>query len=100
MILFHRHSEDLKDRIPHVFFIVQDKAATVAAVQAAGGTMAVTRGSSGITGGASVGLFFFLAFLPRHRSNSGNSHADELYRIHWFIAVLRRMADRVYHLHP
>ncbi len=40
MILFHRDSDDLKDPIPHVIFIVRDMAATVAAVKAAGGTMA------------------------------------------------------------
>ena len=40
MILFHRDSDDLKDPIPHVIFIVQDMPATVAAVKAAGGTMA------------------------------------------------------------
>jgi predicted enzyme related to lactoylglutathione lyase len=40
MILFHRDSDDLKDPIPHIIFIVQDMTATVAAVKAAGGTMA------------------------------------------------------------
>ena len=39
MILFHRESDDVKDPIPHVIFIVKDMAATVAAVKAAGGTM-------------------------------------------------------------
>jgi predicted enzyme related to lactoylglutathione lyase len=39
MILFHRDSDDLKDPIPHVIFIVKDMAKTVAAVKAAGGTM-------------------------------------------------------------
>ncbi|HTW63602.1 MAG TPA: VOC family protein [Bryobacteraceae bacterium] len=40
MVLFHRDSDDLKDPIPHVIFDVQDMTATVAAVKAAGGTMA------------------------------------------------------------
>jgi predicted enzyme related to lactoylglutathione lyase len=40
MVLFHRDSDDLKDPIPHVILIVQDMSATVAAVKAAGGTMA------------------------------------------------------------
>ena len=39
MILFHRESDDVKDPIPHVIFLVKDMAATVAAVKAAGGTM-------------------------------------------------------------
>lgn len=39
MILFHRDSDDVKDPIPHIIFIVKDMAATVAAIKAAGGTM-------------------------------------------------------------
>src|SRR5579871_4150834 len=39
MILFHRDSDDVKDPIPHVIFVVTDMAKTVAAVKAAGGTM-------------------------------------------------------------
>src|SRR5215468_2677956 len=39
MILFHRDSDDVKDPIPHVIFVVKDMAKTVAAVRAAGGTM-------------------------------------------------------------
>lgn len=39
MILFHRESDDVKDPVPHVIFIVKDMAKTVAAVKAAGGTM-------------------------------------------------------------
>jgi predicted enzyme related to lactoylglutathione lyase len=39
MILFHRDSDDVKDPIPHVIFVVKDMTATVAAVKAAGGTM-------------------------------------------------------------
>jgi predicted enzyme related to lactoylglutathione lyase len=39
MVLFHRDSDDVKDPVPHIIFIVKDMAATVAAVKAAGGTM-------------------------------------------------------------
>ncbi len=39
MVLFHRDSDDVKDPIPHVIFLVKDMAATVAAVKAAGGMM-------------------------------------------------------------
>jgi len=39
MILFHRDSDDVKDPIPHVIFVVKDMAQTVAALKAAGGTM-------------------------------------------------------------
>lgn len=39
MILFHRDSDDVKDPIPHVIFVVKDMAKTVAAIKAAGGTM-------------------------------------------------------------
>ena len=39
MILFHRDSDDVKDPIPHVIFVVKDISKTVAAVKAAGGTM-------------------------------------------------------------
>jgi predicted enzyme related to lactoylglutathione lyase len=39
MVLFHRDSDDVKDPVPHVIFIVKDMAKTVAAVKAAGGTM-------------------------------------------------------------
>lgn len=39
MILFHRDSDDVKDPIPHVIFVVKDMAKTIAAVKAAGGTM-------------------------------------------------------------
>jgi lactoylglutathione lyase len=40
MILFHRDSNDVKDPTTHVIFSVKDMAATVAALKAAGGTMA------------------------------------------------------------
>jgi len=39
MILFHRDSDDVKDPVPHVIFVVKDIAKTAAAVKAAGGTM-------------------------------------------------------------
>src|SRR5579863_7759000 len=39
MILFHRDSDEVKDPIPHVIFVVKDMAKTVAAIKAAGGTM-------------------------------------------------------------
>jgi predicted enzyme related to lactoylglutathione lyase len=39
MVLFHRDSDDVKDAIPHVIFVVKDMAKTVAAVKSAGGTM-------------------------------------------------------------
>ena len=39
MILFHRDSDDVKDPIPHIIFVVKDMAKAVAAVRAAGGTM-------------------------------------------------------------
>src|SRR5579863_1071885 len=39
MVLFHRDSDDVKDPIPHVIFVVKDMTKTVAAVKAAGGTM-------------------------------------------------------------
>lgn len=40
VVLMHRDSDDLKDPIAHVIFNVTDMAATVAAIKAAGGTMA------------------------------------------------------------
>jgi len=40
MILFHRDSDDVKDATTHVIFSVKDMASTVAAIKAAGGTMA------------------------------------------------------------
>ena len=39
MVLFHRDSDDVKDPIPHVIFIVKDMAKTVDAIKAAGGSM-------------------------------------------------------------
>jgi predicted enzyme related to lactoylglutathione lyase len=40
IVLMHRDSDDLKDPIAHVIFNVKDMAATVAAIKAAGGSMA------------------------------------------------------------
>ena len=40
IVLMHRDSDDLKDPIAHVIFNVTDMMATVAAIKAAGGTMA------------------------------------------------------------
>jgi len=40
IVLMHRDSDDLKDPIAHVIFNVTDMTATVAAIKAAGGTMA------------------------------------------------------------
>ena len=40
IVIMHRDSDDLKDPIAHVILNVKDMAATVAAVKAAGGTMA------------------------------------------------------------
>lgn len=39
VVIMHRDSDDLKDPIPHVIFNVKDMAATVKAIQAAGGKM-------------------------------------------------------------
>ena len=40
IVIMHRDSDDVKDPIAHVIFNVKDMAATVAAVKAAGGSMA------------------------------------------------------------
>ena len=40
VVIMHRDSDDLKDPVPHIIFNVKDMAATVAAVKAAGGSMA------------------------------------------------------------
>jgi len=40
IVIMHRDSDDLKDAVPHVILNVKDMAATVAAVKAAGGSMA------------------------------------------------------------
>ena len=40
VVLMHRDSDEVKDEIPHLIFNVTDMKATVAAVKAAGGSMA------------------------------------------------------------
>ncbi|HEY7339043.1 MAG TPA: VOC family protein [Bryobacteraceae bacterium] len=40
IVIMHRDSDDLKDPIPHVILNVKDMSATVAAIKAAGGSMA------------------------------------------------------------
>jgi predicted enzyme related to lactoylglutathione lyase len=40
IVIMHRDSDDLKDPIPHVILNVKDMAGTVAAIKAAGGSMA------------------------------------------------------------
>ena len=40
VVIMHRDSDDLKDPIAHVIFNVKDMTATVAAIKAAGGSMA------------------------------------------------------------
>jgi predicted enzyme related to lactoylglutathione lyase len=40
VVIMHRDSDDLKDPIPHIIFNVKDMTATVAAIKAAGGSMA------------------------------------------------------------
>jgi predicted enzyme related to lactoylglutathione lyase len=56
MILFHRDSDDVKDPTTHVIFSVKDMAATVAAIRAAGGTVARDPRPSGNAGGAILGF--------------------------------------------
>ncbi len=40
VVIMHRDSDDLKDPVPHLIFNVTDMKATVAAIKAAGGSMA------------------------------------------------------------
>ena len=40
IVIMHRDSDDLKDPVPHIILNVKDMAATVAAIKAAGGSMA------------------------------------------------------------
>ena len=40
VVIMHRDSDDIKDPVPHIIFNVKDMAATVAAIKAAGGSMA------------------------------------------------------------
>ena len=50
IVIMHRDSDDLKDPVPHVILNVKDMAATVAAVKAAGGSMAGDPRAFGNTG--------------------------------------------------
>jgi predicted enzyme related to lactoylglutathione lyase len=50
IVIAHRDSDDLKDPIPHIILNVKDMAATVTAVKAAGGSMAVEPRAFGNTG--------------------------------------------------
>ncbi|MBZ5502918.1 MAG: VOC family protein [Acidobacteriia bacterium] len=50
IVIMHRDSDDLKDEIPHVILNVKDMAATVAAIKAAGGSMAGDPRAFGNTG--------------------------------------------------
>jgi len=50
IVIMHRESDDLKDEIPHVILNVKDMAATVAAIKAAGGSMAGDPRALGNTG--------------------------------------------------
>ena len=50
IVIMHRDSDDLKDPIAHVILNVRDMAATVAAVKAAGGSMAGDPRAFGNTG--------------------------------------------------
>jgi predicted enzyme related to lactoylglutathione lyase len=40
IVIMHRDSDDLKDPVPHIILNVKDMTATVAAIKAAGGSMA------------------------------------------------------------
>jgi len=50
IVITHRDSDDLKDPIAHVILNVKDMAATVAAIKAAGGSMAGDPRAFGNTG--------------------------------------------------
>ena len=50
IVIMHRDSDDIKDPIPHVILNVKDMTATVAALKAAGGSMAGTPRPFGNTG--------------------------------------------------
>ena len=50
LVIMHRDSDDLKDPVPHIIFNVTDMAATVAALKAAGGSMAGDARPFGNTG--------------------------------------------------
>jgi predicted enzyme related to lactoylglutathione lyase len=50
VVIMHRDSDDLKDPVPHLIFNVKDMTATVAAIKAAGGSMAGDPRAFGNTG--------------------------------------------------
>jgi predicted enzyme related to lactoylglutathione lyase len=50
LVIMHRDSDDLKDPVPHIIFNVTDMTATVAALKAAGGSMAGDARPFGNTG--------------------------------------------------
>ena len=50
IVIMHRDSDDLKDPIAHIIFNVKDMTATVAAIKAAGGSMAGAPTPYGTTG--------------------------------------------------
>ncbi len=50
IVIMHRDSDDLKDPVPHIIFNVKDMVATVAAIKAAGGSMASEPSKFGNTG--------------------------------------------------
>lgn len=50
IVIMHRDSDDLKDSVPHLIFNVKDMKSTVAAVKAAGGSMASEPRPFGNTG--------------------------------------------------
>lgn len=57
IVIMHRDSNDLKDPVPHLVLNVKDMAATVAAIKAAGGSMAGEPrafGNSGIMIGIAI----------------------------------------------
>jgi predicted enzyme related to lactoylglutathione lyase len=50
IVIMHRDSDDLKDPVPHINLNVKDMTATVAAIKAAGGSMAGEPRAFGNTG--------------------------------------------------
>ena len=50
IVIMHRDSDDLRDPVPHIILNVKDMAATVAAIKAAGGSMAGEPRAFGNTG--------------------------------------------------
>ena len=50
IVIMHRDSDDLKDPVPHIILNIKDMTATVAAIKAAGGSMASDPRPFGNTG--------------------------------------------------